>query len=544
MTKRLAAGPPVQPRARPRRSAAAGGAAAPARSVATGPPHARPRRAAKAKGSAAPARGALTPAWRPAVPAAPDVVQVRPPRTVLCRWSELPGEVRTLLAREGVASEARLGVLPPDALRRVLESAPRPFQELIIACWRGAACAAWRSQDRDVLAGHPALREVCSTMVSPRLEGAGTLSGVLGLALPPGRSGDVPPLTALTALRSAACGGSDPAEICRAVVRQRVTLSLRSSSAATYASHLRSVARFCSLVGQPAIPASASLILLYSTVCGCATTLRGHIAAWHYAHVLTGATWPDIPRDCWRAVYRGTTAIQAPRRPRPGARRRLVEALLCGAVAERKLRFAAACALAYVFLLRVPSELLAQFRFSNSKASRGWGAAVGVPPGPRLVRKNRPAGTSLSRACVCVEGAPPARLCPHLWLEYLRESRTGDLLLAGYTYSRFLADLRAALGKLASADTAFREIIGDPTAWGSHVFRTGAGRDILAAGGIAAAQEAGQWDSLAGLRAYTTSDGLDARGMAEALIDSSDEEAADGRRPRSTATKRVGRARG
>ena len=285
--------------------------------------------------------------------------------------------------------------------------------------------------------------------------------------------------------------------------------------------------RFCNLLGVPSIPAAARTVTLYASVCSCAATLRGHIAAWHHAHLVVGAAWPPIPGDLWRAVNRGTAAIQAPRRPRAGARRGLVLALAQQAVIERSLRFAAACVLAYVFLLRVPSELLGQLRFSNTRASCGWGAAIGVPPGPRLFRKNRPQGTTLARACTCQEGAAPSRLCPHLWLEYLRTAQSGDLLFAGYSYGRFLEDLRCALQKLSTAEPALREAIGDPLSWGSHAFRTGAARDILATGGVSAAQAAGQWDSLAGLRSYTTADGLDSRLMAEVLVESSDDDEPD-----------------
>ena len=453
------------------------------------------------------------------VPTAPEVVQVRSARVALCRWDDLSPEARSVLARGDISSVAQFASISPQALRQLLQSVPSQAGEQLIACWRGAACATWRSRDREALAGQPHLRLACTRFLSPRLPGCGTVGGALGLPLPLGRSGDVPPLPVLSALQSAASSGSDPAAICQSAMQGRVVASISCSSAITYASHIRSVARFCNIMRRPAVPATAELVLLYATVCGCAATLRGHIAVWHKAHLLAGIASPHIPSD-----YRGTAALQAPRRPRPGARRQLVEAIARAAVLRREFRFAAACVLAYVFLLRVPSELLGQFRVSNTRAARGWGAAVGMSPGALLVRKNRPAGTTLSRACTCREHDPPAQLCPHMWLQYLRESCPDDLLFEGYSYSRFISDLRSTLRLVASSDPVLREHIGDPATWGSHAFRTGAGRDILAASGVTAARDAGQWDSLAGLQAYTTADGIDARALAEVLVESADDE--------------------
>ena len=129
----------------------------------------------------------------------------------------------------------------------------------------------------------------------------------------------------------------------------------------------------------------------------------------------------------------------------------------------------------------------------------------------------------MSRACTCSLGRVAAQSCPHLWLAFLRANAQADLLFAGYSYARFLAELRSVLGSLLALDGSLAELIGDPAAWGSHAFRTGAGRDILAQRGIQAAQIAGQWDSLGGLAAYTSEDGVHARCLAEIAIETESE---------------------
>jgi len=259
------------------------------------------------------------------------------------------------------------------------------------------------------------------------------------------------------------------------------------------------------------------------SVCGNAVALRGHIAAWHKAHILAGKKWPHLDQSLFDAVYKGTVSLQAPRSPRPGVRLPLLEAILEVAVGADNFMFAAACALAYTFVLRVPSELLRQFRVSNTKAARDWGAAVGLAPGERLIRKNRPGGTVLARPCTCKLSGRMAKLCPHLWLLFLRERAVADQLFEGYTYAQFVRDLRIALRAVAESRSHLAEVVGDPEAWASHAFRTGAGRDLLASGGIRVAQEAGQWDSLRGLSTYTTADGVTSRRLAELLIEADEE---------------------
>ena len=273
------------------------------------------------------------------IPAAPEVVLVPSRGAALCRWQDLPAEAKVALEQQSVGSEEQLAALPPRGLQQALALAPQ-FRIQLMGCWRSAACKAWRSRDRSIFADHASLRAVCAVLRTARTDGdVGTIGSVLSLPLPRGNSGDIAPLTALSALRSSARSGSDPSQICDAAIRQRIAASVRSSTAATYAGHLRSVGRFCNLLGVPSIPAAARTVTLYASVCSCAATLRGHIAAWHHAHLVVGAAWPPIPGDLWRAVNRGTAAIQAPRRPRAGARRGLVLALAQQAVIERSLRF-------------------------------------------------------------------------------------------------------------------------------------------------------------------------------------------------------------
>ena len=457
------------------------------------------------------------------VPCAPDVTALRPARR-LAIWDELPPALREQMCRSGVTCAADLAPLSPDVVRAIVGSDPR-FDRQALQAWRAASGGRWRARDSEL--SQQIVLDGARDLMRRTAQGGtstATVASTLGFHLPVGASGDVVPSVTLTALGSATRSGSDVFRICQQVVQSRVLLSVRPTTSLTYSSHLSSVSRFCSLLGVQAVPAHPLAVVLYAAVCGSGVTLRGHLAAWRRAHLVSGYVWPSVPQAMLQAVYRGTVAIQTPRLPRPGARLSLLQVMVPIAVENGQLLCAACSVLAYWFLLRVPSELLAQVRLSNTRCARGWGAALGVPPGLRIRRKNRPTGSTLARPCLCDRSLEVARLCPHLWLGLLQEKATQDLLLASYGYSTFLTELRGVLRQTATRHPAFAETIGDTGAWGSHVFRTGAARDLLAASGVAAARAAGEWDSNSGLTAYTSSDAVDSRRFVESLDQSASDE--------------------
>ena len=80
------------------------------------------------------------------------------------------------------------------------------------------------------------------------------------------------------------------------------------------------------------------------------------------------------------------------------------------------------------------------------------------------------------------------------------------------------------LSALLAKDPSLEPEVGDVRAWGSHAFRTGAARDIVASSGPQAAVHAGQWASLASLAAYASHDGITSRLLTEVITNDSDDD--------------------
>jgi hypothetical protein len=171
----------------------------------------------------------------------------------------------------------------------------------------------------------------------------------------------------------------------------------------------------------------------------------------------------------------------------------------------------AAAALAYIFGLRVPSELLAQAHSSMFKPK----GRSRITYGP-IRRKGKRHLSDLSRFCVC-SSAP--LLCPHPWVAVLTE-----LVPHGRCFSFSAKCLMSRLRPFLLESGVAQD---EQHLWTSHCFRRGSGIDVLEANGVAAMVAHGEWADPRAAQPYASAEEQRAVSLATALmaIDASDDEA-------------------
>ena len=182
--------------------------------------------------------------------------------------------------------------------------------------------------------------------------------------------------------------------------------------------------------------------------------------------------------------------------------------LVLKACIKRGLKLeACAAALAYIFALRVPSELLRQTEARHFSIS-----ANRIRYGP-ICRKSSVTMVSLTRHCTC---AACPLLCPHPWVAYLyKHAPRGKCF--NFTASMLMLALRPAL-----LESGIRE--DELSEWTSHCFRRGSGVDVLRQHGVQAMLNHGGWSSAHAAEPYASADEQFAQGLSHPAIDFSDDD--------------------
>ena len=167
----------------------------------------------------------------------------------------------------------------------------------------------------------------------------------------------------------------------------------------------------------------------------------------------------------------------------------------------------AAVCLAYVFALRVPSELLGQGHRSQFVCHADRICIA------RLRRKGQRQLTELVRSCTC---STNRLVCPHLWLDYVKQKVSGDRLFAMPS-----AFFHSQLWNLLAAVGIPKEVCPEYT---SHAFRRGVAVDILERQGLSAMLQYGQWQSVRSVSRYASWDEMDRQMVGTLTAEASDED--------------------
>ena len=406
-------------------------------------------------------------------------------------WSRIPLPLLAALAKGGIDSAAKLREAPAAAVLKILPWQVYTQYEDLLSELRRPEGSSVFSLFR-VLAKYPA---------PPGSLQIGDLAPAVGSA----RASRATPSSNVSALQQLKRQGWDPRAVCDAVADARANAGVRPSSANTYDSHLRGVEFVCGVLAEAPLPASLATIRRVSSVVGNPSTLRGWLAAWRRLHLIARLPWAGDRDPFLLAVRAGLRHNIGPTPPKKRCRRGTVRRLAAAATQQHLWEVGAFCVLAYIFALRVPSELVRQAKPSlfNCKGAR-------IAYGP-IQRKGKSDLQTLRRWCTC--DSDPL-LCPHPWIEILSELRP-----SGCCFTKPVAHyMQQVVGLLRGLQVRDAEL------HTSHCFRRGAGVDVLETHGLRAMLEHGQWSTPRAAEPYASADEQTAQAMGVGAIEFSDDE--------------------
>ena len=352
------------------------------------------------------------------------------------------------------------------------------------------------------------------------------LHAALGFSAPRGRSAAGPsPGQELTMLESLVARGVPQHEIedlLDFIAANRARAAVSQGTGITYSSHQRMIHWACSLFGEAPAPASEQLIRRVTCLVNSHSTLRGWLAAWKDMHTQRGMRWAGDDDQYLTRMRKGVQRLAPPVPTKKRLRRRLLREVLRAAVRLGDLRMGAAILIAYLFGLRVPSELLGQLRPSMLRSSNG---SLTIQ---NLRRKAKPHPCDLTRLCVC---ASDQFLCWHVWLDAIALPAESNDRIFPMSAEQYTRDLRKLLGLAGVPEDELN-------LWTTHCARRGSAADVLAAegpipvalGGLNARGTSGltgmlahgQWCSKSSASHYASKDEMDSHALAHGIINDSE----------------------
>ena len=322
-----------------------------------------------------------------------------------------------------------------------------------------------------------------------------------------------PPRTVLQALQDQKHTGHDICEALDAVTAARVANSVRDTSVASYESHLKTVCSFCFLLEKEAVPAEIVTIRRYTALCNNPGTLRGHLAAWRLLHLVFGFEWPGDKDPFIRAVHAGLVRWLPARLPKLAIRIELATNIVlhCFRTGEaHHICFGIMASLAYLFALRVPSELIRQGHKDIIKITE-----THIYYGP-IRRKGSATPVVLSRRCLCK--TQHKILCAHFWYPHVgRAINPQAMAFNSWDCSSFNNMLRRVLTALNPSSQTVQKHC-------SHDFRRGCAKDMLAHAGPAAMMAHCGWKDKQSALHYVSQDEMHEQIIANMLSELSDDD--------------------
>jgi hypothetical protein len=400
-------------------------------------------------------------------------------------WLRLPNALASKLASVGVTRPADLLALSQQQFSSLTgRSIELTEHRQLIECFR--------------LNPFDYTRFLQKLMKAPRGDASSVLTA-LG-----GASASTPsvPSQSLRLLSAARQEGVDIHAVLDGISDSRAGCAVAQSTGKTYDSHLNQVRWACDLLCAPLCPTTLATVRRVAAIVNNTSTLRGWLSAWRQLHIMARTSWPGDGDSFLLAARLGLAKLNGPPPLRKRMRRARILLVLKSCVERNMHLEGAAVALAYIFGLRVPSELLRQ---ATTGAFVLHGARK-ISFGP-IKRKCHPRPSTLSRFCTC--SAEPL-LCAHPWIAALRE-----LQPTGKCFSFSAVQLMTKL-KLPLLASGIKEE--DLSLWTSHCFRRGSGIDVLEDRGVKAMLAHGEWSDPRSASPYASADEQKAVAFAAAQL--------------------------
>ena len=302
-------------------------------------------------------------------------------------WWRLPEEARRNVAVHGIDSCSKLiGLKGPDFGFLLFHDDIKIFARLL-----GIIRSA-RTRRADMMSIWE--REMLRIPLAYKAHTVHKAVGVHAGFNPRHRAGPAP-ASVLRLLAQLKTDGADPGALADQTVQARIAAGIEDSTGHTYHSHLNMIEWACEIYGSPMCPASMQTIRRVATVCNNPNTLRGWLAAWRRLHLQRGVLWQGDRDPILQAIRTGTLKSLPAGPPKRRVRLHLLKRVLVQAIKEDMLLIGAIICLAYVFALRIPSELLRQGHRGQFVTTA---SEVRIC---NLKRKHRRGLVTLTRSCTC-----------------------------------------------------------------------------------------------------------------------------------------------
>jgi hypothetical protein len=293
---------------------------------------------------------------------------------------------------------------------------------------------------------------------------------------------------------------------------QRLMLQAISKSIPSYMSGIRCWAAFCDAMQVEChFPATQSMVLKYTAMFGSHATMMQYLKhlRWghRFFHLANGWDTPVVTQ-----ALNGLRKESRPPRKKLSLVSSEVASIVGVALRHNDRHVAALCAIARLFLLRVPSEGI-PLEWSGAHSSVElceMSASITL-----MTRKNLLFPSTLTRHCCCLSAG--RKLCAIHWLHWLRKE-AGEGQLFPFSARTFISRVRAYASELQMPDAMHL---------GTHAFRRGMAQDIVSHGGsLAILLRAGDWTSKA-FMTYLRDSQIQDEAVSQLVINASDSEPED-----------------
>ena len=179
--------------------------------------------------------------------------------------------------------------------------------------------------------------------------------------------------------------GGDAAALANEAIHGRIAASIEDSTRQVYFSHVNMVEWACRVFNGQVCPTELPTIRRVAMICNNPQTLKGWLASWRHLHLQRGNSWQGDADPMLKPMRTGTLKALPDAPPKRRIRRPLLRKLLKAGIKRDLILEGGIMCLAYVFALRIPSELLSQGRWEQFKTDQ---SSISIIPLKRKLKRS------------------------------------------------------------------------------------------------------------------------------------------------------------